>query len=248
MDKPIDLITVEDIQAEVIRLMNNNKSAKTIQNNIFFIGAVLNNNDIKIDMSKIAKPKKQKTIYTTPNLEQARQIINAVRDTDVEIPVLLAMWLGLRASEICGLKWEKVTETAIVIDNAKIFTNGRIYNKKPKTDSGIRQIPTPKPIFELLSRQERKSEYIVDINPNALAKRFSKVLKRAGLPHTRFHDLRHYNASIMKMLNVPDINAMQRGGWSNNSVYTNIYSQVFDEQQIIVAQKIDKYMEKLYNQ
>lgn len=74
---------VTKIQAEVIRLMNNNKSAKTIKNNIFFIGAVLNNNDIKIDMSKIAKP---------------------------------------------------------------------------KTDSGIRQIPTPKPIFELLSRQERKSE------------------------------------------------------------------------------------------
>ena len=52
----------------------------------------------------------------------------------------------------------------------------------------------------------------------------------------------------MKMLNVPDIYAMQWGGWSNNSVYTNIYSQVFDEQQIIVAQKIDKYMEQLYNQ
>ena len=40
-------------------------------------------------------------------------------------------------------------------------------------------------------------------------------MERAGIPHFRFHDLRHYCASVQHALGVPDAYIMQRGGWGN---------------------------------
>ncbi len=38
------------------------------------------------------------------------------------------------------------------------------------------------------------------------------VLCSAGIPEFQYHDLRHYTASIMHALNIPDQYIMKRGG------------------------------------
>ncbi len=43
------------------------------------------------------------------------------------------------------------------------------------------------------------------------------------MPPYRFHDLRHYSASIMHAMGVPDQYIMKRGGWSNDRVLKDIY-------------------------
>ena len=43
------------------------------------------------------------------------------------------------------------------------------------------------------------------MNPNQITRRkFNDLLKRSGMPVFRFHDLRHYSASIQHALGIPD--------------------------------------------
>ena len=52
----------------------------------------------------------------------------------------------------------------------------------------------------------------VNMNPNTLTTLFGNLLKKLEIPHFRFHDLRHYNASVQHALGIPDAYIMQSGG------------------------------------
>lgn len=67
-------------------------------------------------------------------------------------------------------------------------------------------------------------------------------MKRNGIIMT-FHDLRHLNASIMLMLGVPDKYAMERGGWSTDSILKSVYQQTFSSER----KKIDKMIDGYFN-
>ena len=56
-------------------------------------------------------------------------------------------------------------------------------------------------------------------------------VKNAGLPPFRFHDLRHYAASIMNALNVPDQYIMQQGDWKSIRVLKGIYQTTLPDYQ-----------------
>ncbi|MFQ6805454.1 MAG: tyrosine-type recombinase/integrase [Lachnospiraceae bacterium] len=63
--------------------------------------------------------------------------------------------------------------------------------------------------------------------------RFKRGLKNAGLQPFHFHDLRHYAASIMHALNVPDQYIIQQGGWKSNRVLKEIYQTALSDYQKI---------------
>ena len=48
----------------------------------------------------VSLPQKQRLIYATPDLQTSSKILEACKDTDIELPVTLALRLGLRMSEI----------------------------------------------------------------------------------------------------------------------------------------------------
>lgn len=79
----------------------------------------------------------------------------------------------------------------------------------------------------------------------AVTNRFQRVIKNAGLPHMRFHDLRHLNASVMVALGVPDLYAMERGGWKTKSTLNRVYQHTLSAERQAVDQKIDQYFEGL---
>jgi integrase len=64
--------------------------------------------------------------------------------------------------------------------------------------------------------------------------------------HISFHDLRHINASVMAALGIPDLYAMQRGGWSNTATLKQVYQQTFDDERISADDKIDRYFCDIY--
>ena len=87
--------------------------------------------------------------------------------------------------------------------------------KEPKSFAGNRYIDFP----DFVTNKFRgKKGRIVELTPNQITDKFKYILKKAGLPHFRFHDLRHYSASIQHALGVPDAYIMQRGGWGNDGV------------------------------
>lgn len=91
----------------------------------------------------------------------------------------------------------------------------------------------PNSLADILKAQKgtkKANEYVVDVAPTVITNKFSRLLKRNGLPKFRFHDLRHYNASVMLALNVPDKYAMERGGWSTMSVMKDRYQHTFSDE------------------
>lgn len=56
-----------------------------------------------------------------------------------------------------------------------------------------------------------------------------KISKQLNLKPFRFHDLRHYAASIMHAIGVPDQYIMQRGGWGSDRTLKAIYRGTIEE-------------------
>lgn len=77
------------------------RSAKTVRNVYGFFTAVMTYHDVDIKLGKIRLPQKTRTFKSLPDAET---VIELFRGTDIEIPVLLAVWGGLRMSEIQGIR------------------------------------------------------------------------------------------------------------------------------------------------
>ena len=76
-----------------------------------------------------------------------------------------------------------------------------------------------------------------------LSHKWAQLLKKNGLPHMTFHDLRHVNASVMALLRIPDKYAQERGGWKSDKVMKKVYQQTFSEERERVDNVIDQYFE-----
>ena len=113
---------------------------------------------------------------------------------------------GLRRGEICGLKWEdfdEVVGTLKVCRTVYRETGGGLTAGDTKTYAGTRRIVLPASTAAVLSERKESalSEWIFPnplkpeqpTNPGSAYRRLKVLLKRAGLPNIRFHDLRHPN-------------------------------------------------------
>ena len=83
------------------------------------------------------------------------------------------------------------------------------------------------------------------MNPMMITHAFEHNLKQAGLPHFRFHDLRHYSASIQHALGVPDAYIMQRGGWANDGVLKSVYRHTLSDQEQTMTDKINAHFSNM---
>ena len=166
--------------------------------------------------------------------------------------ILLAGWCGLRRGEIFALKWDDINEIlgTIRIDEAVALEEvGYKFNfKQPKSHNGIRTIAAPDYLISLLkSIKQTKPKGInneTDIqheiftqNPHSFTKKYTRILKENKLPHIRFHDLRHYHASLLYKNNVPDLYAAERLG-HDIMVLKKIYQHLGLEETKELDQKV----------
>lgn len=238
MDMPLCKIDKYKLNYE-INLMSQKLAPKTVRSAASFINSVIayyTEKRLTIDL-----PQKQKIIYKTPDKTALKAIFKAIENTDIEIAVLLAAWLGLRQSEVRGLKWNKVYSDRIVIDTALVTVNGKSIEKGTKTTDSTRVVALPQYIKNKLDKLERTSEYVVPLTVSVLNKKFKKMLKENNIPDCRFHDLRHSTASIMLLLGIPEKYAMEYCGWETPDVMREVYQQIFDDEKKKVAQKMDSY-------
>ena len=70
-------------------------------------------------------------------------------------------------------------------------------------------------------------------------------LKKNGIKHYRFHDLRHVNASVMLALNIPDKYAMRRMGHATNNMLKTVYQHTMSEKEQQVNASVDNYFESI---
>lgn len=134
------------------------------------------------------------------------------------------------------------------------MVNKKFIFHEPKTEKSNRLIVIPDSIInELKIHQERqkKSKSIMGqtyndngrpINPSNFTHQFARLLSKHGLPHIRFHDLRHTNATLMLKQNVPAKVASERLGHSTIGITLDLYSHVLREMQEEAAKKIEQIL------
>lgn len=237
-------LTAQDVQ-QFVNKISLLYSAKSVHNFYGLLSATLSVYLPELPL-KITLPKVQKKIKQIPDVEV---ILRAIYGSDIELPCLLAMWCSLRMSEVRGVKKKDIVNGVLTVQRTIVTVDGESVEKQTtKTVESTRQINLPEPILRLIDALSPEQEYLVEIKDHALYMRFTRLLQRKGVSHISFHDLRHLNASVMLMLNIPDKYAMERGGWSTNSTLKNVYQHTFSAERQAADKKIDSYFGSIYDE
>ena len=212
-------------------------SPKTIQSEYGLIASALRrycpDKVFRVDL-----PKKARRIRTLPLPEE---ICDAAKGTDIELPVLLAVWLSFTMSEIRGLTKSKSIDGDYITIREVVVSVGGVDVRKEvaKEITRNRRHRMPEPIKELISKVD--GDVLVPIKPKSLLYRFRKCMEKAGLPLITFHDLRHINATLMATLKIPDKYAQERGGWKTDHIMKSVYTETFSEERQRVDEIVDDY-------
>lgn len=241
MDVRLSDLTQEIVQRAVNR-MAKDKSPKSVRNAHGLISAVLSVYRPNMVL-RTTLPQKKVIEASIPDDNQITMIIQGCTGTKAELPILLAIWLGLRASEIRGLTWDCIKDGKIHICKAIVDTENGPVLKCTKTVSGNRWIEAPKYILALIECQEKKDEFIIHMDAKAMYGYFTRLCRNLGLPHFRFHDLRHTSASVCVILNVPNRYAQKRMGHATDNMLKNVYQHTMRSKEDEYAHRINDYFE-----
>lgn len=233
----LPFLTQEAVQRWVNDLAKK-KSPKSVRNAHGLLSAALSvyRPDLVL---RTTLPQKQKYDVKIPDLDEMSMILNAAQGSQMELPILLAMWLGLRSSEIRGLTWDCIEGDFIHIKTAIVDGENGAQEKGTKTFSGDRRVRLPEYIKEILDRQPHTKDHIVSLSGRAMYNRFSRLCERLGLPHYRFHDLRHTAASVAMALGVPNTYIQQRMGHKTDNMLKTTYLHTMRSQEDAFAKQID---------
>lgn len=224
-DIPLKKLTPLAVQKHINRL-SLIKSPKTVSTAHGLLASALKIYAPEIVLNTTL-PTKQKKIKQLPTVEE---LLPVIIGSEIELPCLLALWCGLRMSEIRGLKKTDIKDGILHIHDTVVTVDGKhIRKKSTKTYDSTRLIRLPEHLQLLITALPESQEEITLLTGQAIYKRFSRLLEHNDIQHMTFHDLRHLNASTMLALGVPDKYAMERGGWSSPNIMKSVYQHTFTD-------------------
>lgn len=127
--KPIRELKPKDIENFCSYKLGEGKNPKTVNKLLSLIGpafryAEKNDFIIKNPMSVVDKPSKVRSETQYYTAEQLNTLAKAAKGSYIETPVILAMVLGLRRSEIIGITWDNVDFENRLIHIRQSVVNG----------------------------------------------------------------------------------------------------------------------------
>lgn len=239
----VSSLTQEQVQ-RAVNSMAKTKSSKSVRNAHGLLSATLSTYRPDFTLHTTL-PQKQKTEISIPTPEHIQVILSGCSGTRMELPIYLAVWLGLRASEIRGLTWDCISGDTLHVKQAIVEGEHGPAVKGTKTTAGDRRLHLPPQLLEIIQRQPKTDEYLVHLSGQAMYKAFSRLCEKLGLPHYRFHDLRHANASIMLALGIPNRYAQERMGHATDNMLKAVYQHTMEHKRTEVDTAVDTYFSHL---
>ena len=243
-DVKIDKLNHRIIQ-QWINTLAKTHSSKTVKNAYGLLSATMKT--FNCPSCEVTLPQSKALSYTLPTDRDIEILLNYLKNNDrhMLIAVCLAAFGTLRRSEICALTAEDVTGNIIHVKNAMVIDRERCWQiKTTKTRSSDRFVELPAFVISLFP----KTGSIVNLTPDIITKRLRTALKKLQLPLFRFHDLRHYSASIMHAMGIPDQYIMQRGGWKTDKVLKSVYRGTLDDYNKEFTYQINTYFEEMQHE
>lgn len=177
---------------------------------------------------KSTQKKKPKQTFTNEEIEQIKKEAQTHR---FGLFVLILLEMGLRVSELCGLKWEDIDleQETMSIKRACTDLHGMAVIGTPKNAKSIRTIPIPHTLIEML-KKHRSRGYIVishtgkNITPRTFtSRRYNVFFEESNIRLLSPHQMRHTCGTVLYE-QCHDIFAVQSFlGHSNAVVTSNIY-------------------------
>ncbi|HVB59951.1 MAG TPA: site-specific integrase [Ktedonobacteraceae bacterium] len=195
-------------------------------------------------------------------VEQAKKLLACAKGSFLSALFVLALTTGMRRGELLALRWSDVDFEQATVFVHRTVTRAAGYGlveNEPKTKASRRRIMLSAIAVEALKthreeqghvkttageRWQEKGVIFCDtkgnfLGPDKLAGEFNRLLQQAGLPHMRFHDLRHSAATISLVAGVHPKVVQERLGHSSISMTLDTYSHVLPSMQQDAARKID---------
>lgn len=241
LEKSIYDITSMNVQQEINR-MSKESSPKTVSNRHGFISAVLGMfcPNLKLNTTLPQKAKHEPYI---PSAEDIKKILEYASDTQYKIPIILACY-GMRRSEICALTPEDIDGDIVRINKALVpDEKGEWIVKTTKTISSTREIIIPVETAEKIVSQG----YVYKGAPDGITAFLYRAQDELSIPRFSVHKLRHYFASKMSALGVPDADIMKMGGWETDYVMKSVYRHsMMEKEEQAKREAAEKLRETLF--
>jgi integrase len=207
-------------------------------------------------------PRKKAMRTLTPG--EVEVLFEDAKDNHYYPIIYTAVSTGLRQAELLGLRWRDIDLDMLSLSVSRVLykRRGVCQFKEPKTSHSRRRVAmTPKlALFLREYRAEREWLYqqigqplTLDslvfgspegkpIDPGVLSHDFARVVKRAGLPGVRFHDLRHTFASLMLLRGAKPKVISEALGHSSVAFTMDVYSHIIEGMQSDAMALLDEVL------
>ena len=196
----------------------------------------------------VEKPKRVKPKHDYYKQDELQKLLAVVKDTNIEVPVFLAIVFGLRRSEVLGLTWSavdfenmtltvcnKVTRgivdgkvTEIVSDTLKSETSNRTFMMNEAVRNYLENVR--KQQEQYARRTDKYIDYVCVneigdlIKPDYITHKFKDLLTENNMRPIRFHDLRHSCISLLVNSNFNMKLVQEYAGHADFTITANTYA------------------------
>ncbi len=250
----ISHVYIQDVDTELIQSIINDLaltlSPKSIRLRIRFLLASLDFAGIDKKF-KIRYPDLIMRDPTTPDHEEVSLLIS--NSTGIFRTIIcVGAFGGLRAGEISALKEKDIIRdlSMIYIHSdmvRKLDGGGYEYKERPKTPTSTRTVHLPKEIIDLIPVADDPESYVLPVRPDKISRRFRRLQKKLNI-NCRFHDLRHYAASMRSDLGLSEKYVKEQLGWSLKSkVYQRVYDNALKSEKVKFNKITDAFIANQFN-
>ncbi|MCL6560780.1 MAG: site-specific integrase [Firmicutes bacterium] len=217
-------------------------------------------------------PEEKKKEVVPFTREEIIKFVNHIKDDRLFAAYYLDIKTGLRRGELLGLTWQdidfengrlQVRRELVQVKKEGERIKRPLEFQEPKTEKSKRTVPLTKDVIKVLkahkARQAQEklfhgqhyqnndlvfcTEDGKPIWPRNFHRRYTKLLKKAGLPHKKFHALRHTFASLLLEEGEDLKNVQELLGHASIVVTGDIYTHVLERVKKKAVDKLDRIVQ-----